>query len=89
MSVIVIKTIQEFCIHLFLINVYKTPEFCRYQFVDILPKNVMYSRTFDSEFLYIEVLIIDKSSQALDIDYRISITLVTIEEKMTRYIVKP
>ena len=49
----------------------------------------MYSRTFDSEFLYIEVLIIDKSSQALDIDYRISITLVTIEEKMTRYIVKP
>ena len=49
----------------------------------------MYSRTFDSEFLYIEVLIIDKSSQVLDIDYRISITLVTIEEKMTRYIVKP
>ena len=41
----------------------------------------MYSKTFDWEISYIEVLITDKSSQPLDIDDRISITLVIIEVK--------
>ena len=39
----------------------------------------MYSKTFDWEFSYIEILITDKSSQPLDIDDRINITLVITE----------
>ena len=46
------------------------------QSLDISPKSVMSLKTFDSEFLYIEVLLADKNSNTLEIEDKINITLV-------------
>ena len=44
--------------------------------LDISPKSFISLKTFDSEFLYIEVLLTDKNSNALEIEGKINITLV-------------
>ena len=44
--------------------------------LDISPKDFMFLKTFDSEFLYIEVWFIDQNSKPLDEEDRINITLV-------------
>ena len=46
------------------------------QFLDISPKNLIFSKNFDSEFSYIEVLFTDQNSNSLEIEDKINITLV-------------
>ena len=46
------------------------------QLLDILPKNFISFKTFDSEFLYIEVWFTDQNSNPLEIEDKINITLV-------------
>ena len=46
------------------------------QLLDISPKSFISLKTFDSEFLYIEVLLADKNSNTLEIEDKINITLV-------------
>ena len=46
------------------------------QLLDILPKNFIFLKTFDSEFSYFEVCLIDQNSKPLEIEYEINITLV-------------
>ena len=46
------------------------------QLLDISPKNLIFSKNFDSEFSYIEVLFTDQNSNSLEIDDKINITLV-------------
>ena len=58
--------IQESCIHMSLIS----------QLLDISPKNFIFSKTFNSEFLYIEVWFTDQNSKPLEIEDKINITLV-------------
>ena len=45
------------------------------QLLDISPKNVLFLNTSDSEFSYIEVWFTDKTSEPLDIEDRINVTL--------------
>ena len=49
------------------------------QFLDISPKNYIFSKTFDSEFSYIEVWFLDQNYKQLQIEDRIHITLVINE----------
>ena len=58
--------IQESCIHMSLIS----------QLLDISPKNFIFSKTFNSEFLYIEVWFTDQNSKPLEIEDKINIPLV-------------
>ena len=44
--------------------------------LDISPENFIFLKTFDSEFLYIEVWFTDQNSNPLEIKDKISITLV-------------
>ena len=44
---------------------------------DISPENLIFLKTFDSEFFYIEVSFTDQNSNSLEIEDKISITLVT------------
>ena len=53
---------QESCIHLLLIN-----RLVNYQ---------IFQKTFDSEFLYLEVWFTDRNSKSLEIEDEIKITLV-------------
>ena len=46
------------------------------QLLDILPENFIFLKTFDSQFSYDEVRVTDHNSNALDIEYKINITLV-------------
>ena len=46
------------------------------QLLDISPKNLIFSKNFDSEFSYIEVLFTDQNSNSLEIEGKINITLV-------------
>ena len=47
------------------------------QLLDILPKNVIFFKTFDSEVLYIEVWFADQNFELLQMEDKINITLVT------------
>ena len=58
---IIIK-VQESCIHLFLINHLVN------NWIFISPKNVIFLKTSDSEFLYIEVWFNDQNSKPLKIE---------------------
>ena len=64
----VIKKIQEPCMPLFQISLG--------QLLDISPKNVLFSKMFDSEFSYIEVWFTDQNSKPLEIEDKINIILV-------------
>ena len=44
--------------------------------LDILPKNFIFLKTFNSEFFYIEVWFTDQNSKLLDVEDKVSITLV-------------
>ena len=44
--------------------------------MDISPKNFIFLKTFDAEFLYNEVWFTDQNSKPLDIEDKINITLV-------------
>ena len=46
------------------------------QLLDIFPKNVMFLKTFNPGFSYIEPWFTDQNSKPLEIDDKISITLV-------------
>ena len=46
------------------------------QLLDISPQNIIFLKTFDSEILYIEVRCIDRNSNPLETEDKISITLV-------------
>ena len=46
------------------------------QLLDISPKNFIFLKTFDSEFLYIELCITDQNSKAVEIEDKINIPLV-------------
>ena len=46
------------------------------QLLNISPKNFIFSKTFDSEFSYIEVYFTDQNSNPLEIENKINITLV-------------
>ena len=62
------------------------------QLLYISPENLIFLKTFDSEFLYIEVSLTDQNSNPLEIEDKISITLVInkrITYKMTCYSVQP
>ena len=45
------------------------------QLLDISSKNVIFLKTFDSEFSYIEVWLIDQNSKLIEIEDKINITL--------------
>ena len=45
------------------------------QLLDTLPENFIFSKTFDSEFSYIEVWSTDQNSNPLEIENKINITL--------------
>ena len=62
----IINKIQEFWINLFLIS----------QLLDISRKNVIFLKTFNSGFSYIEVWFPDPNSKALEIEDKINIILV-------------
>ena len=47
------------------------------QLLDILAKNLIFLKAFNSEFSYIEVWFTDQNSKPLEIEDKISITLVT------------
>ena len=47
------------------------------QLLDISPENVIFLKTFDSEFSYIEVLFTDQNSNPLEIEDKINFTLST------------
>ena len=49
------------------------------QLLDISPKNFLFLKTFNSEFSYIEVWFTDQNSKPLEIEDKISITLVINE----------
>ena len=44
--------------------------------LDILPKNCIFLQTFNSEFSYVEVWFTDKSSEPLEIEDKINISLI-------------
>ena len=46
------------------------------QLIDISPKNFIFLKTFNSEFSYIELWFTDQNSKPLEIEDKISITLV-------------
>ena len=46
------------------------------QLLHISPKNFIFLKTFDSEFLYIEAWFTDQNSKPLEIEDKINITLV-------------
>ena len=52
-----ISVIQEFCIRFFL----------RSELLDILPKNLIFLKTFNSEFLFIVVWFTNQNSKPLEI----------------------
>ena len=49
------------------------------QLLDILPKNGIFSKAFDLEFSYIEIWFTDQNSKLLEIEDKMSITLVIIK----------
>ena len=53
---------------------YKNTEY--FLILDILPKNCIFLQTFNSEFSYVEVWFTDKSSEPLEIEDKINISLV-------------
>ena len=46
------------------------------QSLNILPKNFIFLKTFNSEFSYFEVWFTDQNSKSLEIEYKANITLV-------------
>ena len=61
-----INKIQEFCIHLFQIN----------SLLEISPTNHTFLKIFNSKYQNIELWFTDQNSQLLEIEDRISLTLV-------------
>ena len=49
------------------------------QLLDISPKKIIFLKTFDSEFSYIEVWFIEQNSKSLDIGDKTNVTLVINE----------
>ena len=66
--IIIINKTQESCIHLFLINL-------SVDYWIFLPK-ILFLKTFDSEFSYIEVWFTDQNSNTLGIEDKINLTIV-------------
>ena len=64
----IINMIQEFCRDLLLIN-------CLVK-CQIFHLKILFPRTFNSEFLHIEVWFTDQNSKPLEIEDKINITLV-------------
>ena len=62
----VISMIQEFCISFFL----------RSELLDILPKNLIFLKNFNSEFLFIVVWFTNRNYKPLEIEDIINITLI-------------
>ena len=52
------------------------------QSLDTSPKNLIFLKTYDSEFLYVEVWFVDQNSNPIEIKDKINITLV-INESIT------
>ena len=48
------------------------------QFLNISPENVIFLKKFDSEFSHIDVWFTDQNSKPLELEDKISITLVNI-----------
>ena len=46
------------------------------QLFDISPKNFIFLKSFNSEFLYIEASVMDQNSKLLEVEDKINITLV-------------
>ena len=46
------------------------------QLLDISIQNFIFSKTFDSEFSYVEVLLTDQNSKPLKVEDKVNITLV-------------
>ena len=46
------------------------------QILDITPKKIIFLKTFNAEFSFIEVLFTDQSSKPLEIEHEINITLI-------------
>ena len=68
--IVIINKIQESCRHSFVPNK-------RFgQFLDVSPKNLLFSKTFDSEFSYTELLFTDQNSNPLEVEDKTNITLV-------------
>ena len=66
--IIISNKTQESCIHLFLINL-------SVDYWIFLPK-ILFLKTFDSEFSYIEVWFTDQNSNTLGIEDKINLTIV-------------
>ena len=49
------------------------------QFLGISPKYLIFLKTFNSEFSYIEVWFTDQNEKPLEMEYKINITLVIIQ----------
>ena len=65
----IIKWIQEYCINLFLTNLLVNYYiFCQ--------KNIIFLKTLNSEFSYVEVWFTDQNCQPLEIENEININLV-------------
>ena len=65
--------VQGFCIHLFLIN-----HLSFSQLLNISPGNVMFLKTFDSEFSHIDVWFTDQNSKPVEIEDKINITWINL-----------
>ena len=70
MSTTIVSKIQDSVLYKFLPN--KSFD----QLLNISPKNFISLKTFDSEFLYIEVCLTDQNSKPLEIEDKINNTLV-------------
>ena len=53
------------------------------QLLDVSPKNFIYLKTFDSEFLYVEVWLTDQNSKPLETEDKMNITLETDHVKQS------
>ena len=69
LSIIIISKIQKSCIHLFQAS-------CMVDYL-IFQLNILFLKTIESEFSYIEVWFTDQNSKPLEIEDKINITLVT------------
>ena len=65
----IINKIQEFYIHLFINKTFG-------QLLETSPTNLIFLKTFDSEFSYIEVWFTNQNSQPLETEDTINLTLV-------------
>ena len=64
----IINMVLEHCIHLLKINYFD-------HLLDISSKTLIFLKTFNSEFSYIEVLFTDQNSRPLEMENKINITI--------------